>query len=129
MDVRVSRGTAGAVADGGFKIALAVGYLVGAVPLGRLLGTPVWLMAVAGVVLLIGGGVELAYTGSRSMRLYTRLMIGYDSGWVLAALAGLLVAWRGGGAGGEVWMGYQVVAQAAFVGVLIAGGSSRRGPA
>ncbi|MFD7887337.1 hypothetical protein ACFV3O_02360, partial [Streptomyces albidoflavus] len=103
------------------------GYRVGAVRLGGLLGTPVWLVAVAGVVLLIGG-VELAYTGSGSMRLYTRLMIGYDSGWVLAALAGLLVAWRGGGAGGEVWMGYQVAAQAAFAGVLIAGGSSRRGP-
>ncbi|MCU7707118.1 hypothetical protein ACGILS_25780 [Streptomyces albidoflavus] len=33
-----------------------------------------------------------------------------------------------GGAGGEVWMGYQVAAQAAFAGVLIAGGPSRRGP-
>ncbi len=62
------------------------------------------------------------------MRTYTRLMIGYDSGWVLAALAGLLVAWRGGGAGGEVWMGYQVVAQAVFAVVLVAGGSTRRGP-
>lgn len=128
MAVRVNRRTVGAVADGGFKIALGVAYLAGAVPLARLLGTPVWLMAVAGVVLLIGGGVELAYTGSRSMRTYTGLMIGYDSGWVLAALAGLLVAWRGGGAGGEVWMGYQVVAQAGFAVVLIAGGSSRRGP-
>ncbi|MFE1151050.1 hypothetical protein ACFW42_28650 [Streptomyces albidoflavus] len=124
----MNRRTVGAVADGGFKIALGGAYLAGAVPLARLLGTPVWLMAVAGVVLLIGGGVELAYTGSRSMRTYTRLMIGYDSGWVLAALAGLLVAWRGGGAGGEVWMGYQVVAQAGFAVVLIAGGSSRRGP-
>ncbi|MFE7673421.1 hypothetical protein ACFU5N_14540 [Streptomyces albidoflavus] len=124
----MSRGTAGAVADGGFEIALAVGYLVGSVPLARLLGTPVWLMAVAGVVLLVGGGVELAYTGSRSMRLYTRLMVGYDSGWVLAALAGLLVAWWGGGVGGEVWMGYQVVAQGVFAVVLVVGGTRREGP-
>ncbi|OWA10884.1 hypothetical protein B9W68_13600 [Streptomyces sp. CS227] len=124
----MNRRTVGAVADGGFKIALGVAYLAGAVPLARLVGAPVWLMAVAGLVLLIGGGVELAYTGSRSMRTYTRLMIGYDSGWVLAALAGLLVAWRGGGAGGEVWMGYQVGAQAGFAVMLIAGGSSRRGP-
>ncbi|MEY6564943.1 hypothetical protein AB8B12_08335 [Streptomyces sp. PGLac3x] len=124
----MSRGTAGAVADGGFKIVLAVAYMAGAGPLARLLGTPVWLVVVAGVVLLVGGGVELAYTGSRSMRTYTRLMVGYDSGWVLAALAGLLVAWRGGGVGGEVWMGYQVVAQAVFAVVLVAGGSTRRGP-
>ncbi len=127
MTVRVSRGTAGAVADGGFKIVLAVAYMAGAGPLARLLGTPVWLVVVAGVVLLVGGGVELAYTGSRSMRTYTRLMVGYDSGWVLAALAGLLVAWRGGGVGGEVWMGYQVVAQAVFAVVLVAGGSTRQG--
>ncbi|MET7511653.1 hypothetical protein [Streptomyces albidoflavus] len=124
----MSRGTAGAVADGGFKIVLAVAYMAGAGPLARLLGTPVWLVVVAGVVLLVGGGVELAYTGSRSMRTYTRLMVGYDSGWVLAALAGLLVAWRGGGVGGEVWMGYQVVAQAVFAVVLVAGGSTRQGP-
>ncbi|MGW4458964.1 hypothetical protein ACWEJQ_22655 [Streptomyces albidoflavus] len=123
----MSRGTAGAVADGGFKIVLAVAYMAGAGPLARLLGTPVWLVVVAGVVLLVGGGVELAYTGSRSMRTYTRLMVGYDSGWVLAALAGLLVAWRGGGVGGEVWMGYQVVAQAVFAVVLVAGGSTRQG--
>ncbi|MEU6111460.1 hypothetical protein ABZ853_23990 [Streptomyces albidoflavus] len=128
MNVRVSRGTAGAVADGGFKIALGVAYLAGAVPLARLLGTPVWLMAVAGLVLLVGGGVELAYTGSRSMRLYTRLMVGYDSGWVLAALAGLLVAWWGGGVGGEVWMGYQLVAQGGFAVVLVVGGPRRQGP-
>lgn len=127
MTVRVSRGTAGAVADGGFKIVLAVAYMAGAGPLARLLGTPVWLVVVAGVVLLVGGGVELAYTGSRPMRTYTRLMVGYDSGWVLAALAGLLVAWRGGGVGGEVWMGYQVVAQAVFAVVLVAGGSTRQG--
>ncbi|WP_408907493.1 hypothetical protein [Streptomyces albidoflavus] len=127
MAVRVSRGTAGAVADGGFKIVLAVAYMAGAGPLARLLGTPVWLVVVAGVVLLVGGGVELAYTGSRSMRTYTRLMVGYDSGWVLAALAGLLVAWWGGGVGGEVWMGYQVVAQAVFAVVLVAGGSTRQG--
>ncbi|MFF8566726.1 hypothetical protein ACF06N_17385 [Streptomyces albidoflavus] len=124
----MNRGTAGAVADGGFKIVLAVAYMAGAGPLARLLGTPVWLVVVAGVVLLVGGGVELAYTGSRSMRTYTRLMVGYDSGWVLAALAGLLVAWRGGGVGGEVWMGYQVVAQAVFAVVLVAGGSTRQGP-
>lgn len=128
MNVRVNRRTAGAVADGGFKIALGVAYLACAVPLARLLGAPVWLMAVAGVVLLVGGGVELAYTGSRSMRLYTRLMVGYDSGWVLAALAGLLVAWWGGGVGGEVWMGYQVVAQGGFAVVLVVGGRSRQGP-
>ncbi|MDV9199960.1 hypothetical protein [Streptomyces sp. Wh19] len=117
---RVTRQTVGAVADGAFKVLLGAAGIVGAAPLGRLLGTPAWLMAVSGVALLIGGGIEIGYTRSRSMRTYTRLMIAYDSGWVLAALAGLLMARQGSGAGGEVWMGYQTAAPVLFAALLIA---------
>ncbi|GAA1318874.1 hypothetical protein GCM10009647_050120 [Streptomyces sanglieri] len=117
---RVTRQTVGTVADGAFKVLLGAAGIVGAAPLGRLLGTPAWLMAVSGVALLIGGGIEIGYTRSRSMRTYTRLMIAYDSGWVLAALAGLLMARQGSGAGGEVWMGYQTAAPVLFAALLIA---------
>ncbi|MFB7778341.1 hypothetical protein [Streptomyces bauhiniae] len=117
---RRTRQTAGALADGAFKVVLAAVYIVGAAPLGRLLGTPTWLMVVSGLALLIGGGIEIGYTRSRSMRTYTRLMIAYDAGWVLAALAGLLMAWQGSGAGGEVWMGYQTAAPLVFGALLIA---------
>lgn len=117
---RVTRQTMGAIADGAFKVVLAAVYLAGAVPLGRALGAPAWLMVVTGVALLIGGGSEIGYTRSRSMRTYTRLMAAYDAGWVLAALAGLLIAWRGGSAGGEVWMAYQAVATVVFVALLAA---------
>ncbi|MCT2545735.1 hypothetical protein [Streptomyces atratus] len=117
---RVTRRTVGAVADGAFKVLLGAAGIAGAAPLGRLLGTPAWLMAVAGVALLIGGGIEIGYTRSRSMRTYTRLMIAYDGGWVLAALAGLLMARQGSDAGGEVWMGYQTAAPVLFAALLIA---------
>ncbi|WP_329590478.1 hypothetical protein OG195_19885 [Streptomyces sp. NBC_01362] len=117
---RVTRRTVGAVADGALKVLLGAAGIVGAAPLGRLLGTPAWLMAVSGVALLIGGGIEIGYTRSRSMRTYTRLMIAYDSGWVLTALAGLLMARQGSGAGGEVWMGYQTAAPVLFAALLIA---------
>ncbi|MET8695340.1 hypothetical protein ABZV65_22675 [Streptomyces bauhiniae] len=117
---RVTRRTVGAVADGAFKVVLAVVYVAAAAPLGRWLGTPAWLMVVSGLALLIGGGIELGYTRSRSMRTYTQLMIAYDAGWVLAALAGLLMAWQGSGAGGEVWMGYQTAAPLAFAALLVA---------
>ncbi|MFJ4007087.1 hypothetical protein ACIPWL_27045 [Streptomyces sp. NPDC090023] len=116
---RVTRQTVGAIADGAFKVVLAVAAMAGAAPLGRLLGAPTWLMAVAGVALLIGGVVELGYTRSRSMRTYSRLMIAYDSGWVLTALIGALIAWQGGTAGGEVWIGYQTVAPLVFAVLLI----------
>ncbi|MFF0111459.1 hypothetical protein [Streptomyces prasinus] len=117
---RVTRRTAGAVADGAFKVLLAAVYIAGAAPLGRLLGTPAWLMAVSGVALLIGGGVEIGYTRSRSMRTYTHFMIAYDSGWVLATLTGLLMAWQGSSAGGEVWVGYQTAAPLVFAALLLA---------
>ncbi|MFD8295027.1 hypothetical protein ACFV13_02235 [Streptomyces bauhiniae] len=117
---RVTHQTVGAVADGAFKVVLAVVYVAAAAPLGRWLGTPAWLMVVSGLALLIGGGIELGYTRSRSMRTYTQLMIAYDAGWVLAALAGLLMAWQGSGAGGEVWMGYQTAAPLAFAVLLVA---------
>ncbi|WP_177235630.1 hypothetical protein [Streptomyces sp. MUSC 14] len=117
---RVTRRTVGAIADGGFKVLLAAVYIAGAGPLGQLLGAPGWLMVVSGVALLIGGGIEIGYTRSRSMRTYTHLMIAYDSGWVLTALAGLLTAWCGGSAGGEVWMGYQTAAPLVFAALLVA---------
>ncbi|MFF4097315.1 hypothetical protein ACFYYY_26710 [Streptomyces sp. NPDC001834] len=116
----VTRRTVGAIADGAFKMLLATVYIAGAGPLGRLLGAPVWLMVSSGVALLIGGGIAIGYTRSRSMRTYTQLMVAYDGGWVLAALAGLLMAWQGSSAGGEVWIGYQTAAPVAFAALLAA---------
>jgi hypothetical protein len=72
------------------------------------------------VALLVGGGIEIRYVRSRPMHTYTLLMVGYDSGWALTALVGLLIAWRGGGAGGDVWIGYQTVAPLVFAAVLVA---------
>ncbi|MFE1553938.1 hypothetical protein ACFW6V_02995 [Streptomyces sp. NPDC058734] len=120
MARRMSRQKAGAIADGAFKVLLGAVCIAGADPLGRLLGTPAWLMAVSGAALLIGGGAGIGYVRSRSMRTYTRLMVAYDGGWVVAALAGLVMAWQGSGAGGEVWMGYQAVAPLAFAALLAA---------
>lgn len=117
---RVTRQTMGAIADGAFKMLLAAVYIAGSSPLGRLLGTPPWLMVVSGVALLIGGGIEIRYTRSRSMRTYTQLMIAYDSGWVLTALTGLLMARQSSSDGGEVWMGYQTVAPIVFAALLVA---------
>ncbi|MFD8530066.1 hypothetical protein ACFV0L_21885 [Streptosporangium canum] len=120
-----TRQLAGVIADGAFKVVLGVAFIIGAARLGDLLGVPSWLMAVSGVALLIGGGIEIGYVRSRPMRTYTRLMVAYDSGWVLATLAGLLMAWRGSGAGGEVWIGYQTAVPIAFAALLVAAASVR----
>ncbi|MET8703050.1 hypothetical protein ACFVUH_22465 [Kitasatospora sp. NPDC058032] len=114
------RRTVGIIADGVVKVLLAAAFIIGAAPLGHLLSAPAWLMVVSGIALLIGGGIEIRYVNSRPVRTCTRLMVAYDSGWVLAALAGLLMAWRGSGAGGEVWIGYQTVAPIALAALLVA---------
>ncbi|MFF5255031.1 hypothetical protein ACFY4K_23730 [Streptomyces leeuwenhoekii] len=122
---RVTRRTVGVIADGAFKVLFAAVYIAGAAPLGRLLGTPAWLMVASGVALLIGGGIEIRYTRSRSMRTYTQLMIAYDSGWALTALTGLLMVQQGSSAGGEVWMGYQTAAPIVFAALLVAAAPMR----
>lgn len=113
-----TRWTVGIVADGVFKVLLAAVCIAGAAPLGRLLGVPGWLMAASGLALLVGGGIEIRYARRRPLRTYLRLMVAYDTGWVLTAVVGLLLVWRGNGAGGEVWIGYQTAAPLAFAALL-----------
>ncbi|MFI1757990.1 hypothetical protein [Streptomyces sp. NPDC020571] len=59
-------------------------------------------------------------------RTYMRLMVAYDSGWVLATLAGLLMAWRGSSAGGEVWVGYQTAAPVVLAALLAAAADAQQ---
>ncbi|GAA0930599.1 hypothetical protein [Nonomuraea longicatena] len=111
----------GVIADGAFKAVLGAAFIVGAAWIGELLGVAAWLMVVAGAVLVITGTIEMGYVRRRPMSTYLRLMIAYDGGWVLTALAGVLLAWRGNGAGGEMWIGYQSIAPIAFTALLLTG--------
>ncbi|MFJ3780389.1 hypothetical protein [Streptomyces sp. NPDC090093] len=118
----------GIVADGGFKVLLGATLALGAAPLSRSLGAPLWLLVVSGAAVLACGGAELAYARVRPARAYVRLMVGYDAGWALATLVGVLVAARGGTAGGEVWTGYQAVAPLLFAALLAAAAPARLTP-
>ncbi|KAK1179086.1 hypothetical protein B7755_013605 [Streptomyces sp. NBS 14/10] len=123
-----TRRLVGIIADGVVKVLLGVAFIVGAARLGDLLGVSAWLMVVSGVALLIGGGIEIRNVRSRPVSTYTRLMVAYDSGWVLATLVGLLMAWRGSGAGGEVWVGYQAAAPITLAALLVAAAPLRPTP-
>ncbi|MER7909015.1 hypothetical protein [Streptomyces sp. NPDC096068] len=118
----------GIVADGVFKVLLGAALALAAAPLSRPLGVPLWLLVVSGAAVLACGGAELAYARVRPARTHVRLMVGYDAGWALATLAGLLVAARGGTAGGEVWIGYQAVASLLFAALLAAAAPARLTP-
>ncbi|MFF0211796.1 hypothetical protein [Streptomyces althioticus] len=116
---------AGIVADGAFKAVLGAAFLIAPSQLGELLGTVTWLTTVAGVALLLGGGIEIRLARKRPLRTYLRLMVAYDTGWVLTALAGYLVARQGGTAGGEVWVGYQTAAPLVFAALLLKAAPAR----
>ncbi|MGW3474125.1 hypothetical protein ACWDMR_01645 [Streptomyces althioticus] len=116
---------AGIVADGAFKAVLGAAFLIAASQLGELLGTVTWLTTVAGVALLLGGGIEMRLARKRPLRTYLRLMVAYDTGWVLTALVGYLVARQGGTAGGEVWIGYQTIAPLVFAALLLKAAPAR----
>ncbi|MFC7963494.1 hypothetical protein [Streptomyces cinereoruber] len=118
----------GIVSDGGFKVLLGAVFALGAAPLSRSLGAPLWLLVVSGAALLACGGAELGYARVRPARTYVRLMVGYDTAWALATLVGVLVAARGGTAGGEVWIGYQAVAPLLFAALLARAAPARLTP-
>lgn len=114
----------GILADGAVKILLAAVYLVGAESLSSRLGVPSWLMIACAAALLVAGGSEFAYLRSRSTSTYTRLMIGYDTGWAITTGVAVLLAWQGHRTAGELWIGYQTLAPVAFAVLLIAGRDS-----
>lgn len=118
---------AGVVGDGVFKIVLAATYVIAAAPLAHLLGVAALLMITTGVLVLACGIAEIRYAGIRPAALYVRFLAGYDIGWVLATLAGLLTAWQDSTGGGEVWMTYQAAAAALFAALLAAGTGAGRG--
>ncbi|MEV3871266.1 hypothetical protein [Streptomyces sp. NPDC049906] len=114
-----SRGLlAGAVADGVFKALLGAAFLVGAGELGEWLGVSTALVLAAGAALLIGGVIEVGQVRRRPMGTVLPLMVAYDVGWALLTAVALFVARQGGDLGGELWIGYQIVAPLVLVALL-----------
>ncbi|MFE9104895.1 hypothetical protein [Actinomadura geliboluensis] len=120
-----ARQRTGIIADSAVKALLGAAFLLASAPLGRLFGVSTWLMAASGAALLICGAIEIKHLRSRPARTYVRLMVGYDAGWGLATLAALLPLWGSSGAGGEVWIGYQIAAPLVFATLLLTAAPSR----
>jgi hypothetical protein len=117
--------TLGIIADGAVKVLLAGVYTLGAGSLSHRLGVEPWLMILCGSALLVGGGVEIGYLRSRAVSTYLRLMVAYDSGWIVVTLAALLLAGQDNRSVGELWIGYQTVGPLAFAALLTAAKRSR----
>ncbi|WP_040796026.1 hypothetical protein [Nocardia higoensis] len=121
--VPVTGQTLGIIADGAVKILLAGVYTLDAEALGHRLGVQPWLMITCGLALFIGGGVELGYLRRRPVRTYLRLMVAYDTGWLVVTAAALSLARQSGHSAGELWIGYQTIMPLAFAALLTATGA------
>ncbi|GEK81557.1 hypothetical protein [Agrococcus baldri] len=111
----------GLIADGVFKALLGLAYLLGTLPLGGFLGVAPWLLLVTGALMIAVGIAEIFAAGRRSGRLMVAALIAFDSSWVLATVAAVLL-WQGGWSGaGELWLGAQAVLAAALIALVVSG--------
>lgn len=117
----------GLIADGVFKALVGLAYLLGTYQLSSFLGVEPWLLLVTGALMIVVGIAEVFGADRRSGRLMVGALIVFDSSWVLATAAALLL-WQGGGwdgagwdGAGELWLGVQAVAAAVLIGVIVSG--------
>lgn len=97
----------GFLADGIFKLLVAAAYLVVQPILSDLLGVPAWVLVLSAVAVSLSGVAEIVFSLTSGDGTHTRFLVAYDSAWVLATVLAVLL---GSGAGGWIWLFYQVVA-------------------
>ncbi|QPZ38695.1 hypothetical protein [Paramicrobacterium chengjingii] len=112
---------AGIVADGIFKLALGAAYLIACVPLASTLGVATWVIILAGITVALVGASEARLASRRTTRTFLVSLALYDGLWVLVTVAALLLASAGSPFGGELWLGYQIVAAATLTATLLTG--------
>ena len=101
----------GFLADGVFKLAVAIAYLAAtslaaeAIPVGG------WLVLVAAGVMVASGVAEVAFALRRATRSHVPPLVMFDTGWVVVTVVALVLAGRGAeGLAWQLWFGYQAVA-------------------
>lgn len=97
----------GFLADGLFKLLVAVFYLGWSTLVSDLLGVPGWVPVLAALMVALSAAAEIRYALVDGAGTHTMLLVLYDGSWVLATLLALVL---GAGAGGWVWLGFQAIA-------------------
>lgn len=97
----------GFLADGLFKLLVAVLYLGWSTMFSDLLGVPGWLPVLAALMVALSAAAEIRYALTDGAGTHTMLLVVYDGTWLLATLFALVL---GAGAGGWVWLGFQGIA-------------------
>lgn len=112
---------AGIVADGVFKLTFGAAYLIACVSLACALRVSLWIIVLSGIAVTLVGASEARLASRRTTRVFLVSLALYDGIWVLVTVAALLLAYAGGPFGGELWLGYQIVAAATLTATLLIG--------
>ena len=118
----------GFLADGVFKLIVAIGYLVVASVAVAALQVDLWLVVATATAMAASAVAEVVFAVRRATRSHVPHLMVFDSGWLVVTVVAILLAGRGIDAvPGQLWFGYQLLA-APVVAVLFLMGA-RRTPA
>lgn len=110
----------GFLADGLFKVVLAVVYSAAVASIGTALDVDSWLILATAGLLLLSGAAEITFALRSAAPSHTKYLIGYDSGWIVVTVVAVAVM----SSGGALWFGYQAIASAVLA-IAFAIGAAR----
>lgn len=113
----------GFVADGVFKLLVAVALVVFMPALEEFFLSPRWLVITAAVLLFLSAATEISFGVRKGERRYVRHLAIFDILWIIATVVGIVLAFAGNVAGGYVWFGYTGLASL-FLAVVFTTGAN-----
>ncbi|WP_231446945.1 hypothetical protein [Brevibacterium zhoupengii] len=96
----------GFVADGVFKLLVAVALCAFLPAVESFFLAPRWLAITAIVLLFLSAATEISYGARKGETSYVKYLAIFDSLWVVATIIAVILALVGNPAAGFVWLGY-----------------------
>ncbi|TSI18807.1 hypothetical protein [Brevibacterium aurantiacum] len=111
----------GFVADGVFKLLVAVALCAFLPAVEAFLLAPRWLAITAIVLLFLSAATEISYGARKSEKSYVKYLAIFDSLWVVSTIIAVILALAGSSAAGFVWLGYTALGSLAIAVVFTTG--------
>ncbi|MGO3893390.1 hypothetical protein [Brevibacterium aurantiacum] len=111
----------GFVADGVFKLLVAVALWAFLPAVESFLLAPRWLAITAIVLLFLSAATEISYGARKGEKSYVKYLAIFDSLWVVSTIIAVILALVGSSAAGFVWLGYTALGSLAIAVVFTTG--------
>ncbi|MBM6590056.1 hypothetical protein [Brevibacterium sp. RIT 803] len=111
----------GFVADGVFKLIVAVALCAFLPAVESLLLAPRWLTIAAIVLLFLSAATEISYGARKGEKSYVKYLAVFDLLWVVSTIIAVILALVGSSAAGFVWLGYTALGSLAIAIVFTTG--------